>query len=417
MADLPDSGALSNASLTVSGFQSLIEDLRDSVAQGLTTFQLANTYELGAITIASDNVLYISQTNGNLGNSPSVDDGSNWKANPFLNYKGDWSGLTGALSKGMSVSYADAIWKANVAIASVSGTRPSDNNADWMRVTPPIMWDYVVSQLNGGVSSSVAMITSTSTINVGSYNFLIYIDDGRVYYVGGVTGTMAGDFNPATGVDSGLSGPLVNIDQNQRLDGMSIDVTMPNSNYTLTALQNRYGRINLNGTLTGQRTLNVGNKIRSFKVKNNTDYAIKVKTSSGTGVHVESGEMFNLRCDGVNILSEGVENKVLIKDVTPVESGTTTYPNLLTQSDFYEIQFNFTDSTSPNQLRDTSILSKDKIEAYPTSWAVIGFFGSSTSTVNVSIDYASSTSFETSGSIGNGALAEVYGYLIDGLTY
>ena len=66
---------------------------------------------------------------------------------------------------------------------------------------------YAIGQLAGGDSSKVGVISSG--VVVDTLDWLVYPSDGRIYKNNSVTGTISGDFNPSTGVDTGLSGALI----------------------------------------------------------------------------------------------------------------------------------------------------------------------------------------------------------------
>jgi len=72
------------------------------------------------------------------------------------------------------------------------------------------IFDYVISQLANGDSSKVAVIAENLVVD--GLEYVIYKEDGRSYSVNGVTGTFSSplNFDPDTGIDSGLSGPLRN---------------------------------------------------------------------------------------------------------------------------------------------------------------------------------------------------------------
>jgi hypothetical protein len=71
-------------------------------------------------------------------------------------------------------------------------------------------FSYAVSQLANGDATKVALISTG--LDVTAIDYLVYPSDGRIYISKGVTGTMANDFNPTTGVDTGLSQPVYIVD-------------------------------------------------------------------------------------------------------------------------------------------------------------------------------------------------------------
>tara|TARA_R110000782_G_C14819187_1_gene413765 strand:- start:24326 stop:25906 length:1581 start_codon:yes stop_codon:yes gene_type:complete len=71
-------------------------------------------------------------------------------------------------------------------------------------------FSYAVSQLANGDATKVALISTG--LDVAAIDYLVYPSDGRIYISKGVTGTMANDFNPTTGVDTGLSQAVYIVD-------------------------------------------------------------------------------------------------------------------------------------------------------------------------------------------------------------
>lgn len=69
------------------------------------------------------------------------------------------------------------------------------------------IYQYVVSQYASGDKSLITYIDAG--VDVSSYTYFIFKTDGRLYKNDkGVTGTLAGAFNPVTGTDPGVTGSL-----------------------------------------------------------------------------------------------------------------------------------------------------------------------------------------------------------------
>lgn len=236
------------------------------------------------------------------------------------NYKGLWSLATGAASKGESFLHENVVWALNVDLADITLSEPSSVNGDW-RAIDSSSYQYAVSQLANGDFSKVAVIYAGLVID--TYDYAVYQDDGRIYAVEGVTGTFSNplDFNPVTGIDSGLSGAIRNINSKGNLsteqyarfenrqavdggtatsgskliatlnheevntiDGASLasnKVTLPAGNYKVKGIQSLYqtqvGQAMLYD-VTNAAVLAYGNSIRS----SNVDAVSSVSTFSHT---------------------------------------------------------------------------------------------------------------------------------------
>ena len=77
------------------------------------------------------------------------------------------------------------------------------------------------------------------------------------------------------------------------------------ADYTLTATQNRYGRVVITDTnpfLTVARNIVVADEQKQFIFKNDTLQTLTVKTSAGTGIAVLAGATIWLLSDGTNVI-------------------------------------------------------------------------------------------------------------------
>jgi hypothetical protein len=109
-------------------------------------------------------------------------------------------------------------------------------------------------------------------------------------------------------VDSNQSAPEVTVNAGTvRLEEAAhkqLSVAMGDANATLTDSQfNNYRNYKCTGANAAQRDLVVPAREREFVVKNSTTggFGVQVKTSSGTGVVVPSGETTICYCDGTNV--------------------------------------------------------------------------------------------------------------------
>ena len=112
---------------------------------------------------------------------------------------------------------------------------------------------------------------------------------------------------PTDGSDNGVWGPLVNgaLEIFDRALGGVHVATVTSANVTLSATESQNGRINVAGTLTGNRNLYVVAKKRSYVIHNeqgNSAYALTVRVAGdvGTGVYVPEGCACTIYCDGTD---------------------------------------------------------------------------------------------------------------------
>jgi len=245
---LPLASYVVDPARTTAEMKTIQSDMIGQIKKGIGVDYLSTTtYLTGEVVVASNDVIYTSQTASNLNNNPISDDGTNWKADPYLNYKGDYSDLTGSFSAGMSLTRNGDLWQAISDIADITLSAPSGSNSDFIMVTGGV-FDFVVSQYANGDETEVVEIESG--IDASLYTYFIYKSDNRVYSnLDGVTGTFAGDFDPDTGVDSGLSGALSNISlgtaaqQNLTSGGTAGDVFHDGDVATSTDITSGTGRL------------------------------------------------------------------------------------------------------------------------------------------------------------------------------
>lgn len=122
------------------------------------------------------------------------------------NWVGIWSD-GGAGVAGTSYTHNGAVWLLEDALADILTSEPSQVNSDWFRINADPMFYYAVSQLAGGDASIVTMIDPS--VDASLYTYFVYKPTGQIF-TGSVTGAFSSplDFDPATGIDSGLSGTL-----------------------------------------------------------------------------------------------------------------------------------------------------------------------------------------------------------------
>ena len=228
------------------------------------------------------------------------------------------------------------------------------------------------------------------------------------------------DIATAAEITAGVTGKVVTDDKlsssSYALSEKSLSITMTDATYTLLDSENFYGRIYINGILTAEQDLIVSDDERSLIVKNNTNYAIKVKTINGTGVHVEIGEQFSLRIEGGNVLSDGVKNRIVIADVNTYVSGTSfIYPFSLSQDSLYSIDY-YAALTGSNS-SSFGHLTHEIIDNSPSSWSSTAWLSASTTSRAMEIKYQSNNSLITVLLGSDTRASAIYGYLKEGVTY
>lgn len=303
-----------------------------------------------------------------------------------------------------------------------AGTLPTDHSA-FINLKFYGSYAYAVSQLANGSASLVGFIYEGQTVD--AFDYLIYPSDGRIYERGLVTGTTTGAFNPTDGSATGLSGDLTQVNgvTKREVDLYKQSVTVnfaSDEDVTLTDEQNLHGRIVLTdtgGDLTDERELVVSDDERFLTVKNETDYAIKVVTASGTGVHVEVGEQFSLRVEDGDVVSNGVNNSInILDDGSYGNAYVGTYPRGLTQDDLHTIHWAGAIPTEQSDKRDESKLDAYYKKESPTSWIVRLVMATSSINSELRINYASATTWDIS-NVTNAIVKYAYAYLEDGVTY
>jgi hypothetical protein len=288
---------------------------------------------------------------------------------------------------------------------------------------------FVVSQYAGGDDTIVAPISAG--LPIADYEYFVY-SDFRVYAKNGATGTFSDplDFDPDTGIDSGITGTLVNFEAitETRVIGIESDVSLlefqsnksitinfaSDANLTLTADQNKYGRIELTDTgviLTTAREVIVDTSERNIIFINNTLQNLKIKTLSGTGVSVQPKRNANLRCDGAAILT-GAGCVIEALPVGVYTSGTYIYPFGYVQTNFEQITAYATPDDSINSYGSEGVLTMEMMAESETSWSV----DIRTTTGNAAVvSYVSSVSFAVS-RLGNDAITQVLCIMKEGVT-
>lgn len=396
---LPADGYISSATRTTGEIKTGFDDIVTDIARGNPEYVSTRTFEKGAKCKASNDIIYTSMKDGNLGNTPQADDGSNWYASAYDNVLGLWSDKTGSVSAGSGLYHNDALWRVESDIADITASEPSFGNSDYSSDSLGTLISQTAMDYTDGDLSLVSVIYVG--LDVSTVEYVIDKNSLTRWSVNGATGTItADDLNTSTGVVSGVSGSFVKISTPSSLSQKTISISMTDATYTLSDGENLYGRIVISGTLTSEQELITSDDERFLVVRNDTDFAIKVRTLGGTGVHVETGEQFSLRVINGNIESNGSGNTVIVAPEGEYSSGSYSYPFGLTQFNFHKLDV--VGGVTTGDFRNASVLGYEAINSYPTSWQVSISMGSSATSINISISYDSSTTFSIGSSAGGG---------------
>lgn len=271
---LPVDGYISSALRTTGEYKVGLDDIVTDAARGNPEFTSTRTFEKGAKVKASNDIVFTSMLDGNIGNTPQADDGSNWYASVFDNVLGDWADKTGLVSAGSGLYHNGVLWRVESDIASVTSSEPSDNNASYSKSAGGAVFDFVVSQYAGGDASIVAYITAG--LALAAYDWFVDKNTLQVFAKNGATGTFSYplDFNPATGIDSGVTGTLSNIEINNRLN--AVEANQLKEQYWQEGETVNTGATFNDGVLSYRAT--------SATYTNNEDYILFVKFQVGSDV-------------------------------------------------------------------------------------------------------------------------------------
>jgi len=155
------------------------------------------------------------------------------------------------------------------------------------------------------------------------------------------------------------------------------------SDYTLTAEQESFGRIIITDTsafLTQARNIICSDNERGYFFQNDTTFSLTLKTSAGTGVVVASGFSTLLFCDGTNVIDPLTTSATIVRGHIDglITSNNTTDPIKDVDTGVGEC----TDSTNSVLLVNNSILVK-RIDA---SWVEGTNLGGFPSGLTLAID-------------------------------
>jgi hypothetical protein len=151
---------------------------------------------------------------------PSIQDFSAgmFTATQFISYLHqmgvpEWNATQEYPTEGGFVIYSGRSWSRGS--SWTVGDEPLVNTGTWKLENP--VFQYVVSQLAGGDKSKVAFIKEGESLT--AFDWFIY-SDGQIYAKNGATGAFSDplDFDTVTGIDSGVTGSLLNISASSSVD-------------------------------------------------------------------------------------------------------------------------------------------------------------------------------------------------------
>lgn len=150
-----------------------------------------------------------------------------------------------------------------------------------------------------------AFSTAVSGYPVGA---TVLSSDGAGFWLNGTNGNTT---NPEA-ADSTLTGwvPVDHV-------GSTVITGLSASNVTLSSLQAAKDVITLAGTLTANINIILPAWKKKWKIVNNCtgSFTVTVKTFSGTGQTIPSGQEANIRCDGTNISYAELNTKSLFSEI------------------------------------------------------------------------------------------------------
>lgn len=155
-----------------------------------------------------------------------------------------------------------------------------------------------------------AFSTAVSGYPVGA---TVLSSDGAGFWLNGTNGNTT---NPEA-ADSTLTGwvPVDHV-------GSTVITGLSASNVTLSSLKAAKDVITLAGTLTANINIILPAWKKKWKIVNNCtgSFTVTVKTFSGTGQTIPSGQEANIRCDGTNISYAELNTKSLFSEISTLGS-------------------------------------------------------------------------------------------------
>jgi hypothetical protein len=111
----------------------------------------------------------------------------------LLNFKGNWSDLTGALSQPATVYHSGAFWVLATDLADVTASEPTSANTDWLRTIPEVLRGNTLaeSKYNQIADASVATGTHTFDYSLGDMQEVTITGDITIAFSNFPTGELA----------------------------------------------------------------------------------------------------------------------------------------------------------------------------------------------------------------------------------
>lgn len=236
------------------------------------------------------------------------------------------SGVWSSYQFGSAVSTADAASLAGAGLKAITTTLNQAISVTTLNSAYTLGAAERAQFINWTGASSTIALTAAATLgqdwfcyirNSGSSN--ITIDPALVELINGQSTLTLSPGNSFMVICDGTGFYTVGLSQaaTSSFDYLSIDVSGTGS-YTLSTFQLNRVSYNLFGTLTGNRSIIVPATVQQYWITNATTgaFTLTVKTPSGTGIVVPTGQAYILYCDGTNVVqaqtSSGVTTPISI---------------------------------------------------------------------------------------------------------
>jgi hypothetical protein len=289
-----------------------------------------------------------------------------------------WNATANAIENDTTIPDAVTTSAANAAAASASATQAE--LYEWEAEAERLTADSYATEAE---DTFVNLVTSDGD---GTFTYTPTTDYSALHWA-----AKAATFNPALYYTQTEIDEFAQIWQNQA----TTITPSADSDYTLTAAENKYGRLILvDGSWLSGHNITVDNTERSFLVDNSAGtYTATVKTSAGSGISVQPGIIVELICDGVSVINSfnyfatlstnfsGDLNNIKAQGNYAINSAATNLP----ATGYYSLSV-FGNDTVLSQLATNRADGKTYIRAWNgtiwTSWVELGAGGKLLQVVN-----------------------------------
>lgn len=137
----------------------LVSNINTSIGEFNADFVLVNDYKDAAAASASSASGFADDSETSAQASASS-----------ANYQGEWSTLTGAYNKGISVSNDGAFWRLNVDLMDITASEPSGSNSDWV-FSSGTRWQEVTASTPLAANSQVTVYATVGAVDLTQPTF------------------------------------------------------------------------------------------------------------------------------------------------------------------------------------------------------------------------------------------------------